>query len=122
MTFKIDHANINVHDLDVSIKFYGEALGLKEVHRIEAEDGSFIIVFLSDGLTGFRLELTWLRDKDGPYNLGDNESHICFASDDFDAAYAHHKQMGIICYENVDMGVYFICDPDGYWQEITRRR
>ncbi len=120
MTFTIDHANINVKDIEASIRFYGEALGLKEVHRKTAEDGSFVIVFLSDGQTGFKLELTWLRDKDGPYNLGDNESHICFAADNFDAAYAHHKQMGIICYENAGMGVYFICDPDGYWQEIKR--
>lgn len=122
MTFSIDHANINVKNLEESIRFYHEALGLKEVRRKSAEDASFTIVFLSDGETGFRLELTWLRDKEGPYNLGDNESHICFATDDFDAAYAHHKQMGIICYENVKMGVYFINDPDGYWQEITRRR
>lgn len=122
MAFTIDHANINVKNLEESIRFYHEALGLKEVRRKSAEDGSFTIVFLSDGETGFRLELTWLRDKEGPYNLGDNESHICFATDDFDAAYAHHKQMGIICYENVKMGVYFINDPDGYWQEITRRR
>lgn len=121
MTFTIDHANINVTDIDKSVRFYGEALGLKEVRRKTAEDGSFVIVFLGDGITEFGLELTWLRDKKGPYNLGDNESHICFAVDDLDSAYAHHKQMGIICYENVKMGVYFICDPDGYWQEIKQR-
>lgn len=121
MTFTIEHANINVLDIDASIRFYAEALGLKETRRITADDGSFVIVFLEDGITGFKLELTWLRDKEGPYNLGDNESHICFAVDDFDSAYAKHKQMGIICYENVEMGVYFICDPDGYWQEIKKR-
>ena len=86
MTFTIDHANINVKDIEASIRFYGEALGLKEVRRHAAKDGAYVIVFLSDGLTGFRLELTWLRDKEGSYNLGDNESHICFAADDFDAA------------------------------------
>ena len=121
MTFTIDHANINVRDIEASVRFYGEALDLKEVRKIAAEDGSYEIVFLSDGVTGFRLELTWLQSKEGPYNLGDNESHICFAADDFDSAYAHHKKMGIICYENVDMGVYFISDPDGYWQEIKRK-
>ena len=121
MKFTIEHANINVKDLGASIKFYNEALGLNEVRRINGEDGSFIIVFLSDSTSSFLLELTWLRDKEGPYNLGDNESHICFAADDFDAGYAHHKKMGIICYENTEMGVYFICDPDGYWQEIKRQ-
>ena len=121
MTFTIDHVNINVVDIDVSLRFYREALGLKEVRRKTADDGSYVIVYLGDGITDFRLELTWLRKKEGPYNLGDNESHICFAVDDFDSAYVHHKQLGIICYENVKMGVYFICDPDGYWQEIKKR-
>lgn len=119
--FVIDHANINVGDIERSVKFYGEAFGLKEIRRKAAEDGSFIIVFLSDGVSGVSLELTWLRGK-ASYNLGDNESHICFAADDIEAAHALHKQMGVICYENTAMGVYFICDPDGYWQEVKQRR
>lgn len=116
--FKIDHANINVADIDRSVEFYGKAFGLKEVRRSTAEDGSYIIVFLSDGATGFKLELTWLKDKKGPYDLGDNESHICFAADDFKAAYKLHSEMGVVCFENKAMGIYFIEDPDGYWQEV----
>lgn len=116
--FKIDHVNINVSDIDRSVKFYDEAFGLKEVKRKVADDDSFIIVFMSDG--NFRLELTWLRDMDRPYNLGDNESHICFKTDDYEAAYEQHSKMGIICYENTKMGLYFIEDPDGYWQEVVR--
>ena len=119
--FTLDHANINVGDIERSVKFYGEAFGLKEMHRINAPDGSFAIVFLSDGETGFGLELTWLKGKES-YNLGDNESHICFAADDFEAAHALHKKMGIICYENEAMGIYFINDPDGYWQEVKPRK
>jgi lactoylglutathione lyase len=118
--FKIDHVNINVSDMDKSIAFYDEAFGLKEKRRNEAADGSYLIVYLSDG--DFVLELTWLRDMDRPYNLGDNESHICFATDDFEAAHALHKKMGIICYENTKMGVYFIEDLDGYWQEVKRAK
>ncbi len=115
--FKIDHVNINVTDIEKSVKFYDEAFGLKEVRRITKDE--FLIVFLSDE-AGFMIELTWLKDKQGPYNLGDNESHICFAADDFDAAYNLHKDMGIVVYENKEMGVYFIEDPDGYWQEVKR--
>lgn len=62
MKFKFAHNNFNVTDLDRSLRFYEEALGLKEVRRKEAEDGSFIIVYLGDGETGHLLELTWLRD------------------------------------------------------------
>ena len=37
---------------------------------------------------------------------------------DYDAVRAYHKQMDCVCYENTDMGLYFISDPDGYWIEI----
>ena len=104
MKFTFYHSNRNVLDLDKSLAFYKEALGLVEVKRKEADDGSFILVFLGDGMSEFQLELTWLRDWKQPYNLGDNEIHLAFSVDDFEAAYEHHKQMGCICYENPGMG------------------
>ncbi len=119
MNFTFAHNNFNVRDLEKSMAFYEAALGLKETDRIEAEDGSFIIVYLGDGVgTTHRLELTWLRDWDRPYNLGDNEFHLAFKVDDFEAAHAKHKEMGCICFENTDMGIYFINDPDNYWLEV----
>lgn len=120
MTFSFAHNNFNVRDLDKSLAFYQEALGLVEVRRKQPEDGSFTLVFLGDGgSSNHQLELTWLRDWDRAYNLGDNEFHLAFTVDDMDAAHAHHKQMGCICYENEKMGIYFISDPDGYWIEIV---
>ena len=62
MNFQFAHYNYNVKNLETSIQFYEKALGLKEVRRKEAKDGSFILVYLGDGKTGFQLELTWLRD------------------------------------------------------------
>ncbi len=121
-TFKFVHNNINVKDLAKSIEFYDKALGLKEVRRIEPADGSFIIVYLSDNQTTHQLELTWLRDWDRPYNLGDNEFHLAFRTDDFDQAHKLHEAMGCICYENPQMGIYFISDPDGYWLEVLPSR
>jgi len=120
--FKFVHNNINVKDLAKSIEFYDKALGLKEVRRIEPADGSFIIVYLSDNQTTHQLELTWLRDWDRPYNLGDNEFHLAFRTDDFDQAHKLHEEMGCICYENPHMGIYFISDPDGYWLEVLPSR
>ena len=122
MEFKFIHTNYNVKDLDKSMAFYEEALGLKETRRIAPEDGSFVIVYLGDGKTPFELELTCLRDWDRPYNLGDNEFHLAFRVDDYEAAYQKHKQMGCICYENPAMGIYFINDPDGYWLEVVPTR
>lgn len=118
MKFKFAHNNINVLDLNKSIKFYEEALGLIETRRIEPEDGSFIIVYLGDKETAHLLELTWLSDWDHPYDLGDNEFHLAFVTDDYENAYKKHKEMGCICFENPGMGIYFINDPDGYWLEI----
>lgn len=122
MKFTFCHNNFNVLDLEKSLNFYEKALGLKEVRRHEAEDGSFILVYLGDGVTTHTLELTWLRDLDRPYNLGDNEFHLALRVDDFDRAYNLHKEMGCICFENKDMGIYFISDPDNYWIEILPPR
>lgn len=119
MNFKFAHNNINVLDLEKSLEFYKTALGLTESRRKTHESGDFILVYLGDGSTDHLLELTWLRDWDRPYNLGDNEFHLAFVTDDYDAAYQKHKEMGCICYENPSMGIYFISDPDGYWLEVV---
>ena len=118
MKFQMIHENYNVADLGKSLDFYGKALGLKECRRKTAKDGSFIIVYLKHEESDFELELTWLRDMDRPYNLGDCEFHLAFRTDDYEEAHALHKEMGCICFENPAMGIYFIQDPDGYWLEI----
>ena len=116
---RFDHFNFNVLDLNRSIRFYETALGLKEVRRMEAPDGSFSLVYMGEEKTGFLLELTWLRDRKEPYDLGEGEFHLCMrVPGDYDAVRAYHKQMDCVCYENTDMGLYFINDPDGYWIEI----
>ena len=122
MNFKFAHNNINVFNLEKSLEFYQKALGLKETRRFAPENGEFILVYLGDGVTSHQLELTWLRDWDRPYNLGDNEIHLAFVVDDYEEAYALHKEMNCICYENPGMGIYFISDPDGYWLEVIPTR
>lgn len=112
------HANLTVLDLEKSLGFYGKALGLVPVRTYEPEDKSFKLVYLGDGKTSFQLELTWYRDRKEPYNLGENEIHLALETDDFDAAFKKHTEMGCIVYENPGMGIYFIADPDGYWIEI----
>lgn len=116
---RFDHFNINVTDLERSIAFYRQALGLTECRRKEAADGSFVLVYLTDHETTFMLELTWLRHHANPYELGENESHLCLrVAGDYDQTREYHRLLGCICYENTDMGLYFISDPDGYWIEI----
>jgi len=119
LKFTFAHNNFNVLNLERSLDFYRDALDLTEVRRIAPEDGSFILVFLGDDVTAHRLELTWLRDRREKYDLGENEIHLAFTVDDYPAAFARHKALGVICYENTKMGIYFIEDPDGYWIEIV---
>lgn len=118
--FRFNHFNFNVLDLDRSLAFYKQALDLTPVREKEAEDQSFKLVYLADAANSlFQLELTWLRDRKEPYNLGECEFHLAFTADDFQAMYEEHKAMGCICFENPAMGIYFISDPDGYWIEIV---
>lgn len=119
MAFTFAHNNLNVTDLEKSLAFYEKALQLKPVRTHTAEDQSFTLVYLGDGTTSHQLELTWLRDFDRAYDLGDNEFHLAFETDDYPAAHKLHEEMGCICFENPDMGIYFISDPDGYWLEIV---
>lgn len=109
-----NHFNFNVLDLEKSITFYKEALGLTPVREKNAEDGSFKLVYLGDGHSDFTLELTWLKDHSEPYNLGENEFHLAFTTDEYDAYHEKHQKMGCIVFENPAMGIYFITDPDGY--------
>lgn len=123
MKSRFDHYNFNVTDLERSIAFYDRALGLKEVRRKTADDGSFILVYLGDGTTNFTLELTWLKDRKEAYDLGEGEFHLCMrVAGEYDKVREYHREMGCICYENEKMGLYFICDPDGYWIEILPQK
>lgn len=114
-----NHFNFNVLNLEKSIQFYKEAIGLHVAREKNAKDGSYRIVYLKDEESDFSLELTWLADRKEPYNLGDEEFHLAFVTDDYEGFYQKHKEMGCICFENPDMGIYFINDPDGYWVEIV---
>ena len=118
MKFKMIHENYNVQDLDKSLAFYKQALGLTEKRRKTASDGSFIIVYVGNDSSDFELELTWLRDHPDRYDIGEEEFHLAFRADDYEAAHKLHEEMGCICFENPDMGIYFIQDPDGYWLEV----
>jgi len=91
MNFTYVHTNLNVRDLEASIRFYGEALGLQVERRKPSSDGSFELAFLADGRSGCQIELTWLKDHPQAYDLGENEHHICFQTDDYDAPTANMR-------------------------------
>ncbi len=118
MQFRFNHFNFNVRSVEKSAAFYAEAFGFRKLSAIEPESGAFRIWFLGDGSGTFRLELTELRDHPQGYDLGECEFHLAVTADDFPAALEKHKAMGAVCFENPEMGVYFVEDPDGYWIEV----
>ena len=116
MKFKMIHENLNVTNLERSIRFYNEALDLHAVRR-KTGDG-FIIVYLKSDVGDLELELTWLRDHPQAYDLGECEFHLAFQAENFEEAHKKHKEMECTRPENEAMGIYFIQDPDGHWLEI----
>lgn len=118
MNYKFIHNSFNVKDLDASLAFYKEALGLEIQRRVDAPDESYILIFLGNELAPHQLELTWIRDHVQPYNLGENEFHLALQTDNYDESFAKHQAMGCVCFINEEKGLYFINDPDGYWIEI----
>ena len=117
MQFRMVHENYNVRDLDASLAFYEKALGLTERRRKTREN--YTLVFLGNDASDFELELTWVPAHTERYDLGECEFHLAFHVDDYEAAHKLHEEMGCICFENHELGIYFITDPDGYWIEIV---
>ena len=90
--FSFNHFNFNVLDLQRSMRFYEEALDLHELSRNEQDD--FIIVYLGDDSTDFRLELTYLKNRTEAYDLGEQEFHLALRTVDIGAAHDRHEKMG----------------------------
>ena len=90
--FAFAHNNFNVSNLDRSLKFYQEALGLEVLRRYEGSD--FTQCWLGDhGASMHELELTWNWDEEDILDLGD-EFHLAFRTDDMQAAHDLHEKMG----------------------------
>jgi lactoylglutathione lyase len=122
MKFTMAHTNINVLNLERSLAFYQEALGLTPVRSYVHPEGEFTLVYIADAARNYQIELTCYRDRNEAYNHGDNDLHLAFMVDNFEEAHQRHTTMGCICHENKEMGIYFINDPDGYWLEVIPER
>jgi lactoylglutathione lyase len=114
-------------DLEKSLKFYKEALGLVETRRSDFPEDEFTLVFLADETGNYEVELTYNYNPEKPYTIGDGFSHMAFSVEDLEGSRERHKEMG---YEVTElMGLpgekpryYFVTDPDGYDVEIIRAK
>ena len=90
---------------------------LEESRRLEDPSGAFYPHVFKSPYTAHELELTWLRDWDRPYNLGDNEFHLAFYVDDYEAALKSIKKWALLLMRML-IWVFISCRSDGYWTEI----
>ena len=124
---KILHTSITVKDMDQSIAFYQNILGLKLLRRREIPENKAEIAFLGDDETDSRIELTyWLEKTD--WTEGDELDHLAFSVPDMDAAMTLFKKNGVnIALEPYSLQgsstrIAFITDPNGIWLEIVEQR
>lgn len=114
---KFDHTNLHVSDLDRSLKFYREVVGLTEITRLETP--SFIFVYLGDIYRSDHvLELQWVKNRTEPYDTSEGSFHLAFITDNFKASFEKHKKMGCVFKDHTKYGIYWLQDPDGYLIEI----
>lgn len=119
MNFHFAHNCLYVFDLQRSLDFYKNALGLEPVRQMHPSDQNVTLVFLSDGSSDHELELAYRSDRKTPYDPGDSHFHTAFTTKDMTAARARHTAMGCIIRDPETEPVYFIADPDGYEIEIS---
>lgn len=121
MQFSFLHNCVTVKDLDRSIDFYKQALGLIPKRRLGGDE--LTLVYMGDAASSHHeLELAWKAShKDKDYQLGENAAHLAFEVDDYEGALAMHQSMGCVVEVNEKDSVYFIADPDGYIIELLPR-
>ena len=125
MKTKMLHTCFRVMDLEKSVKFYKEALGLVETRRRDFPEDKFTLVFLADEDNHYELELTYNYDPEKPYEIGNGFSHIAVLVEDLEGLREKHIEMGYKVTELTGLRgekprFYFVTDPDGYDVEVIR--
>lgn len=127
MKYKLLHTSIRVFDLEESLRFYTEALGLTESRRKDFPDSEFTLVFLEDETKNYEIELTYNYNPKQPYEIGNGFAHLAFGVNNLEKSRENHIEMGYKVSKLSGLpgtvpSFYFVTDPDGYHVEIIRRK
>ena len=122
MTMKLAHTMIRVKDLEATLAFYTEFLGLRETRRKEIGDEA-LLVFLTDEAGHYHIELT-LNHGRSEYTLGDQFGHLAFHTGDLERVVAEVERRGWPYRRSrpeLTSKYIFVKDPNGYDIEILER-
>jgi lactoylglutathione lyase len=121
-TMKYLHTMVRVTDVEKSLDFYCDKLGLVEVHRTENEQGRFTLIFLAaPGDEEAQVELTWNWDPE-EYGEGRNFGHLAYAVDDIYAACQRLMDKGVAINRPPREGrMAFVRSPDGISIELLQK-
>ena len=120
------HTCYRITDIDRSVAFY-EKLGFEEHHRMPIRDEA-VNVFMGLPGDGARLELTWNKDQDGPYEIGTGYGHIALTVEDLDSTLGKLADVGIeperppYSVREGGSRICFVRDPDEYRIELIERK
>ena len=126
MTKKMLHTCIRVQDLEKSVKFYEEIIGLKEVERRDYPEFKFTLVYLAFEEGSYELELTYNYASE-PYDLGNGYGHIAIGVDDLEKTREKYKTKvaevtDIKGLSDKAASYFFVFDPDGYKTEVIQNK
>ncbi len=116
------HTMVRVTDIDASLRFYCDALGLKELSRQENPRGRFTLVFLAaPGDESAQVELTYNWDPEN-YGAGRNFGHLAYAVDDIYATCRRLAEHGVpILRPPRDGHMAFVRSPDNISVELLQK-
>jgi lactoylglutathione lyase len=118
------HTMLRVRDLDASLRFFVEQLGLRALRRRDHEAGRFTLVFLGTGAAGdaAEIELTHNWDETEPYPTGRFFGHLAFEVEDIYATCQRLKDAGVTIHRPPRDGrMAFVKSPDGHSIELLQR-
>jgi lactoylglutathione lyase len=116
------HTMVRVTDIDASLRFYCDGLGLRELRRYDSEQGRFTLVFLAaPGDDAAQVELTYNWDPQ-EYGIGRAFGHLAYEVDDIYALCQHLQDMGItINRPPRDGRMAFVRSPDSISVELLQK-
>lgn len=117
---------VRVRDLDKSINFYSQVFDFNEKHRLDFP--TFTLVYLGNDESEAELELTFNKDRETDYDLGDAYGHIAFSVENLSECHEKIKANNFsptdifeLTAGDISAKFFFVTDPDGYQIEVLAR-